>query len=131
MTTITGTAVQAATISDAAGTGPATLTGQIAAKAWSNLNGTGTIAERASFNISGYVDNGTGDYTFTLSANMNNINYMTSGGAGSVTTTLACVVQSISTHVPIVSATRVETPYVNASVGDMPYVSITIHGDLA
>lgn len=37
------------------------------AKAWSNLDGTGTIAERDSLNVSGYTDNGTGDYTFSYS----------------------------------------------------------------
>lgn len=45
------------------------------AKAWSNLSGTGTIFERDSFNVSSYTDNGTGDYTYTLSNNMNNTNY--------------------------------------------------------
>jgi len=49
------------------------------AKAWSNLNGTGTIAERDSFNISGYVDNGTGNYTFTIANDMGDTNY---GGHG-------------------------------------------------
>ncbi|MTI10182.1 hypothetical protein [Curvivirga aplysinae] len=33
------------------------------AKAWANLNGTGTIALLNSLNISSLVDNGTGDYT--------------------------------------------------------------------
>jgi hypothetical protein len=33
------------------------------AKAWVNFNGTGTVAIRASFNVSSITDNGTGDYT--------------------------------------------------------------------
>ena len=32
-------------------------------KAWMNLNGSGTIALRDSFNVSGVVDNGGGNYT--------------------------------------------------------------------
>jgi len=36
--------IRATTISNAAGTGPITLTGQSAAKAWVNFNGTGTVA---------------------------------------------------------------------------------------
>jgi hypothetical protein len=40
------------------------------AKAWANLNGTGTIALRGSLNISSVVDNGTGDYTYNLSSAM-------------------------------------------------------------
>ena len=33
------------------------------AKAWVNFNGTGTVAIRASYNVSSITDNGTGDYT--------------------------------------------------------------------
>ena len=33
------------------------------AKAWVNFNGTGTVAIRASFNVSSITDNGVGDYT--------------------------------------------------------------------
>ena len=45
------------------------------AKAWVNFNGTGTIAARDSLNVSGLVDNSTGDYTVTLSNAMGNANY--------------------------------------------------------
>jgi len=36
---------------------------QGSAKAWVNFNGTGTVAIRASYNVSSITDNGTGDYT--------------------------------------------------------------------
>jgi hypothetical protein len=36
------------------------------AKAWANLNGTGTIALRDSFGVSSVVDNGTGVLQFQL-----------------------------------------------------------------
>jgi hypothetical protein len=45
------------------------------AKAWVNFNGTGTIATRDSLNVSGLVDNGTGDYSITISSAMGNSNY--------------------------------------------------------
>ncbi len=45
------------------------------AAAWVNFNGTGTIAVRDSQNVSGLVDNGTGDYNVNLSNNMTNSNY--------------------------------------------------------
>ena len=45
------------------------------AKAWANLNGTGTIALRDSLNTSGVTDNGTGHYTFSLSSSMDDANY--------------------------------------------------------
>ena len=44
-------------------------------KAWINLNGTSTIANRDSYNISGITDNGTGDYTETFTSSMSNANY--------------------------------------------------------
>ena len=45
------------------------------AKAWVNFDGTGTIAARDSFNVSGLTDNGTGDYTISFSSSKANINY--------------------------------------------------------
>jgi hypothetical protein len=49
------------------------------AKAWFNLNGTGTIAERDSFNVSSYVDNGAGDYSTNLTTAFPNANYTNPG----------------------------------------------------
>ena len=48
---------------------------QFTAKAWANLNGTGTIALRDSHNISSVTDNGTGDYSFNFTNNLANANY--------------------------------------------------------
>lgn len=45
------------------------------AKAWVNFNGTGTVAIRASFNVSSITDNGTGDYTVNLTTAMSDANY--------------------------------------------------------
>lgn len=49
--------------------------GSGSAAVWSNLNGTGTIAERDSYNVTSYTDNGTGDYTITIANDMANTNY--------------------------------------------------------
>ena len=49
------------TIQDSAGTQIGTF-----CRAWVNFNGTGTVAIRASFNVTSITDNGTGDYTLTL-----------------------------------------------------------------
>jgi hypothetical protein len=46
------------------------------AKAWANLNGTGTIALRDSLNVSSVADNGTGDYTFNFTTAMPDTNYV-------------------------------------------------------
>jgi hypothetical protein len=47
------------------------------AKAWVNFNGTGTIAARDSLSVSGLVDNGTGNYTVTLTNAMVDTNQST------------------------------------------------------
>jgi uncharacterized protein (AIM24 family) len=45
------------------------------AKAWVNFNGTGTVAIRASGNVSSITDNGTGDYTVNFTTAMPDTNY--------------------------------------------------------
>jgi hypothetical protein len=44
-------------------------------KAWVNFNGTGTVAIRASFNVSSITDNGTGDYTVNFTTALADANY--------------------------------------------------------
>ena len=44
-------------------------------KIWCNFDGTGTIATRDSFNVSGLTDNSTGDYTVSINNNMANASY--------------------------------------------------------
>ena len=46
-----------------------------ACRAWVNFNGTGTIAIRASGNVSSITDNGTGDYTVNFTTAMEDANY--------------------------------------------------------
>jgi hypothetical protein len=46
-----------------------------AARAWVNFNGTGTVAIRASGNVSSITDNGTGDYTINFTTAMPDANY--------------------------------------------------------
>ena len=50
-------------------------------KAWVNFNGTGTVAIRASYNVSSITDNGTGDYTvnFTTALADGNYNFVIAG----------------------------------------------------
>jgi hypothetical protein len=44
-------------------------------KAWVNFNGTGTVAIRASYNVSSITDNGTGDYTVNFTTALVDANY--------------------------------------------------------
>jgi hypothetical protein len=48
-------------------------------RAWVNFNGTGTVAIRASFNVSSITDNGTGDYTLNFTTAMPDANYAVTG----------------------------------------------------
>ena len=63
--------IRATTISDAAGTGPITLTGQSAAKAWCSYN-QDTPALEDSFNISSFTDAATGMGQTNFTNNMSN-----------------------------------------------------------
>ena len=57
------------------------------AKAWVNFNGTGTVAIRASFNVSSITDNGTGDYTVNFTTALADANYSAVTGVGVLNTT--------------------------------------------
>ena len=57
---------------DGAQSGSAPIYG---ARAWVNFNGTGTVAIRASGNVSSITDNNTGDYTVNFTTAMPDANY--------------------------------------------------------
>jgi hypothetical protein len=46
-------------------------------RAWVNFNGIGTVAIRASYNVSSITDNGVGDYTVNFTSAMSDANYAT------------------------------------------------------
>jgi len=79
--------IRATTISDAAGTGPVTLTKQSAAKAWLNYNHPSNLV-RESFNVSSVTDNATGHLTKNYTNNMSSNDHVVSvsgyetGGTG-------------------------------------------------
>jgi hypothetical protein len=50
-------------------------------KAWVNFNGTGTVAIRASFNVSSITDNGVGNYRINFTTAMTDANYVVSGSS--------------------------------------------------
>lgn len=97
-------------------------------RAWVNFNGTGTIAIRASFNVSSITDNGTGDYTVNFTNAMPNANYSVSGtaaywetpsGRGSIWFELAAQSTILTTSV------RVQTTS-TSSIFDCPFVGVQI-----
>jgi hypothetical protein len=60
-----------------------------ACRAWVNFNGTGTVAIRASGNVSSITDNGTGDYTVNFTTAMPDANYAAAGASSGATTAAA------------------------------------------
>jgi len=126
------------TLTDAAGTGPVTLTKQSAAKAFVCFNGTGTLAVIGSFNQSSMTDNGAGDYSLTVSNAMNDANYSVQV---SNTTYASTYAGWASTHrngsngafvAPTTTVTRMNTMRdTNSSSEDGQRAEIGIHGDLA
>ena len=63
------------TLSDGTNSTSATNCIQGSAKAWVNFDGTGTVAIRASYNVSSITDNGTGDYTINFTNALPDANY--------------------------------------------------------
>jgi len=64
------TATTATSLTTASGSAPS-----YSARAWVNFNGTGTVAIRASGNVSSITDNGTGDYTVNFTTAMPDADY--------------------------------------------------------
>jgi hypothetical protein len=54
-------------------------------RAWVNFNGTGTVAIRASGNVTSITDNGTGQFVINFATAMPDVNYSFAGSAGSAT----------------------------------------------
>jgi hypothetical protein len=99
------------------------------AKAWSNLDGTGTIAERDSFNISSYTDNGTGSYTKTISNDMADANYAVAGKASTPGTTNGWQGTTSPGHTAGAFSATCLSAFNSAFDGSL-IVSV-VHGDLA
>lgn len=95
------------------------------AKAWVNFNGTGTVAIRASFNVSSITDNGTGDYTVNFTNAMTDATYgaaaLLNGGSG------GNVIAPYTTTAPTTSAYRVGTRRTDTfAASDTEYANVAI-----
>ena len=117
--------IRATTISNAAGTGPATLTGQSAAKAWVTFNGTGTVAILDGFNSASIIDAGTGAYNVNISSAMSDANYALTEGSRSY--------QTYTNRGGLNTASLLAVGCANASgtPADVAYVALLASGDLA
>ncbi len=66
-------------------------------RAWVNFNGTGTVAIRASGNVTSITDNGTGNYTVNFTTAMPDVNYAVATSGEGYTLGAAGALQGPST----------------------------------
>jgi hypothetical protein len=120
--------LKADTIQSTSG-GAATLTKQSAAKAWQNLNGS-TFGLRDSFNTASSTDNGTGDYSHTMTNAMSDADYavlVTSRNEATNTNSANNIHQGTAPTASVFRMQHIE----NGSATDAVYVSSSVDGDLA
>ena len=117
------------TIADKAGTGPVGLTKQHAAKVWATIN---AGAEKDSFGVSSFDDNGTGNHDINFTNAFNNALYSclltASDNPGTANDYVAV---TVSGSVAAGSYRYYTYRASNATQTDLPYVSSAFHGDLA
>lgn len=96
-----------------------------ACRAWVNFNGTGTVAIRASGNVSSITDNGTGDYTVNFTTAMVDANYNMVMSCQTVVTDgrVVGVHTSIS---PTTSALRVQVDKSQGGLLDSNYILVSV-----
>jgi hypothetical protein len=89
-------------------------------KAWVNFNGTGTVAIRASYNVSSITDNGVGDYTVNFTTAMAGANYVLAGSASD--TAQAPTVNPTGTASYLAGSCRLDVFQYQGSKYDSPLV---------
>lgn len=98
-------------------------------RAWVNFNGTGTVAIRASGNVSSITDNGTGYYTVNFTTAMSDTNFgccITAGSAGTFGTTAYEGGAGVS-PIRTTSSVRFETSSnVGTTLVDDPTINVAI-----
>jgi hypothetical protein len=78
-------------------------------RAWVNFNGTGTVAIRASGNVSSITDNGTGNYTANFTTAMPDVNYgLSSGQSAGDTTRNNVILRDLTTASVRVTTNRMD-----------------------
>ena len=105
---VTGTATA---LSTASGSAPS-----YSARAWVNLDGTGTAAIRASGNVSSVTDGGTGTYTINFTTAMPDANYSWTAGAQRTTRDIKPSQDSGATRTT--TALQIYTSDTNSTVQD-------------
>jgi len=135
---ITGAATLATTVANPTFTTPNINSAQFATvsgtapiypcRAWVNFNGTGTVAIRASGNVTSITDNGTGDYTVNFTTAMPDVNYILSGSAALTTTSAAPrFLAPVGTNGVVAGSCQIRVADDTGTNNDCAMVSVAIH----
>jgi len=124
--TLTTPNINSAQIPTVSGTAPLYM-----ARAWVNFNGTGTVAIRASGNVSSITDNGTGLYTINFTTAMSDANYSVAGAVSPSGVNAALAVQIFAgtpwaTSAPTTSSFSIVTPVSTTNPTDLAYVCLSV-----
>jgi hypothetical protein len=121
--TLTTPTINSAQVATVSGTAPLYM-----CRAWVSFNGTGTVAIRASGNVSSITDNGTGDYTVNFTTAMADANFSAVGSSGSGAVGGDDFNLTVNfNQVPTTSSTRVGSSRANNAVfTDTAYISVSI-----
>ena len=123
--------ITASNLNDGTTTVATTYVTNGSAKAWINLNGTGTIAARDSLNISSTTDVGNGYYRPNFASNMSSDTYTVSGSV--IGSTSGYYYSFVTADGGALTASSFDSEIIHyaGSRNDMTYVHFIIHGDLA
>lgn len=108
---------------DGAQTGSAPI---YAARAWVNFNGTGTVAIRASGNVSSITDGGVGNYTVNFTTAMSDANYASAIGGAYLDPAVARHTGQTSVSAQTTTSCLVRTNDNSSTALDHPIVCVTI-----
>ena len=98
-----------------------------ACRAWVNFNGTGTVAIRASGNVSSITDNGEGDYTVNLTTEMpDSLGACTVSGIGATDNTAGARNNIYGGYIPTSSTVRVSCWDISNVAADAVVMSVAI-----
>ena len=120
MSTLNVGTVKATTLQTAAGVEVYTC------KAWVNFNGTGTVAIRASGNVSSITDNRIGDYTVNFTNAFADANYEANMSVGSTTTNNIFITSTFGTTAYTTSKIDITCQNGSQSLRDADYVHVSI-----
>lgn len=95
-------------------------------RAWVNFNGTGTVAIRASGNVTSITDNGTGDYTVNFTTAMPDANYSVVSTTSSDAAAITIAYVSGTSSVITTSSVRLVMATTGGAAADRTYVGVAI-----